>query len=941
MKTFLQEIADTLRDQQASWENLTVIFPNRRATLYFRKELAKGLSSPQWSPTVLTIEEFIEQFSPLRETDKLSLVIRLFKVFQKVTGSQETIDQFYYWGEMLLRDFDELDKNLVNAEMLFRDLRNQKELDSYFDYLTEEQKKYLLDFWHTLDPATSENKKAFLEVWERLYPVYTEFRRQLQQDRLAYSGMMHREVAESIDSIFKPNSTLSKEDTIIFAGFNALTNAEERIISWLVKNRKAKVFWDEDEFYVSTAHREAGTFFRQYRNHAVLGATFPAELSSNLKNKKKVNLVGVSQKAGQPKLLSQQLEEAIQSSGNDNEWASNTVIVLPDENLLTSVLYSLPESLKAINVSMGYSLVNTPYYSLIDFLFDLHRHKRKEEFYFKNVLAILNHPYIKPYQKSDVQLIQKLIVDKNLVHISPSLFVGQVELLRKIFKPINSEAFITYLLEIIELLAKSSEDKILETEFAFHFHQMLLRIQEVAPEITDMPMLQRLFRQMARSEKVPFKGEPLKGIQIMGVLETRNLDFENVFILSLNEGLWPASARQGSYIPYNIRKAYGLPTAQYQDAMYAYLFYRLLQRANRVDLYYNTEPDVTGTGEMSRYLYQIMYETGWKYDHKILYNKIELHSALPITIEKDADVLKKLNRYLSKELTPSTLNSYIECRLKFYFRHLIGLKEMDEVEEAADARMFGNIFHDVLQTFYTEQKEVTGKWQIHKGHFSNLDQKLEKLIELAFSKQFNHKESEKMEYEGHQLIVKEMVKRMAERVLQLDESYAPFEIVMLEESNFKTEITVSQYDKDIVVSIGGKIDRVDLKDNTIRIIDYKTGRDENSFDSIASLFERTEKRNKAAFQAMLYGWIYWKEKALPYQQLQPGLINRKEIFKSDYKYGLQMGKEQLPDVSLLLPEFENHLRQLLTELFDPAQPFDQTKVLKNCEYCSYKEICRR
>jgi hypothetical protein len=941
MKTFLSEIADTLRDQRSSWENLTVIFPNRRAALYFRKELAKGLSSPEWSPAIFTIEEFIEQFSPLHETDKLSLVIRLFKAFQKVTGSQETIDQFYYWGEMLLRDFDELDKNLVNAEMLFRDLRNQKELDAYFDYLTEEQKKYLLDFWQTLDPATSENKKAFLEIWERLYPVYQEFKKHLRQDQLAYSGMIHREVADSIDSIFNERINLLKDNTIIFAGFNALTNAEERIISWLVKNRGAKVFWDEDEFYVGTSHREAGTFFRQYRAHPVLGATFSSSLPNNLRKEKKINLIGVSQKAGQPKLLSQQLEETIQSLGNDSEWASKTVIVLPDESLLTSVLYSLPEPLKAINVSMGYSLVNTPYYSLIDFLFELHRHKRKDEFHFRNVLAILNHPYIKPYQKSRTQLIQKLIVDKNLIHVRPSLFIDKGKLLEKIFIPTNAETFITYLLEIIELLANSSEDKILETEFAFHFHQMLSRIQEVAPEITDLQMLQRLFRQMARSEKVPFKGEPLRGIQIMGVLETRNLDFENVFILSLNEGLWPASARQGSYIPYNIRKAYGLPTAQHQDAMYAYLFYRLLQRASRIDLYYNTEPDLIGTGEMSRYLYQIMYETAWKYNHKILYNKIELKSTLPITIEKRADVLERLTKYLSKELTPSTLNSYIECRLKFYFRHLIGIKEVDEVEEAADARVFGNIFHDVLQAFYAEIKVVNGARKVEKVYFSNLDRRLEELIELAFSKQFNHKEGKRVEYEGHQLIVKEMVKKMVERVLQLDKSYAPFEIVMLEEGDFKTQLTILQQGKEISISIGGKIDRVDVKDNLVRIIDYKTGRDENAFDSIVSLFDRSEKRNKAVFQAMLYGWVYWKEKALAYQQLQPGLINRREIFKSSYKYGLVRGKELLADVSPILPEFENHLVQLVTELFDPTQPFDQTKVLKNCEYCSYNAICGR
>jgi hypothetical protein len=941
MKTFIQEIADAVHAQHVAWENLTVIFPNRRAAVYFRRELAKGLAKPEWSPAVLTIEEFIGSFSLLREADKLSLVIRLFKTFKRITGSQETIDQFYYWGEMLLRDFDEIDKNLVNAEMLFRDLSNQKDLDAYFDYLTEEQKRFLSDFWQTMNPVTSENKRHFLEIWKGLYPVYKEFRRELASDSLAYSGMIHRGVAELIEEICK--SQLSEGGSYFFAGFNALTLAEEKIISCFVRNKGAKVFWDEDEFYISTPHREAGTFFRQYRQHPVLGPTFPAQATSYLSSPKKINLLGVPQKAGQPKLLSQQLQEAIQSaSSNSTEIGSETVIVLPDESLLTSVLYALPLSLKSINVTMGYGLVNTPYYSLIDFLFDLHLHKRKESFYYRYVLAVLHHPYIKARLGESAQSIPRLIVAKNVVYIPPSMFQGEHPLLQSIFRLIESDKFVTYLLEIISQLATSKDTRLLESEFAFHFHRMLSRIQEVAPDITELRMLQRMFRQIARSEKVPFSGEPIQGIQIMGVLETRNLDFENVMVLSVNEGLWPASTRQGSYIPHNIRRAYGLPTSQHHDAIYAYLFYRLLQRAKRIDLYYNTEPDVLGAGEMSRYLYQIMYETGWKHSHKVLYNPLQLHSSKPITIDKNADVLDRLNKYFTKELTPSTLISFLECRLKFYFKHLIGIREADEVEEAADVRMFGNIFHDVMYFFYSDNKPKVGVWQIREEHFANIDKKIEELIERAFRKQFDYREARAIDYEGHQLIVKEMVAKMAKYVLENDKAYAPFEIKMLEEKDFKTSIAISQNGKHIHVALGGTIDRVDHKEGTVRVIDYKTGRDENSFSNIASLFDRDDsKRNKAAFQAMFYAWVYARKTTTPDQKLQPGLINRKEIFKKDFEYGLSMGDKLLQDVTFLLPEFEENLMKLLEELFNPQQPFDQTKEVKNCVYCEYKEICGR
>jgi ATP-dependent helicase/DNAse subunit B len=381
--------------------------------------------------------------------------------------------------------------------------------------------------------------------------------------------------------------------------------------------------------------------------------------------------------------------------------------------------------------------------------------------------------------------------------------------------------------------------------------------------------------------------------------------------------------------------------------MYAYLFYRLLQRAERVDLYYNTEPDKLGTGEMSRYLYQLIYETGWKHERKILYNPVQVHQKEAITIEKKRDVLQKLERYFGKALTPSTLNTYLECRLKFYFRHLVELKEPEEVEEEADARIFGNIFHKVMELFYLDLKSPSGDWIVRDENFTNLDAKLEHYIERAFREHFHLADSKKMNYNGLQLVVKEMVKKLALQVLAKDKKYAPFTIEFLEGNNFNTNISVLQRDKKLNIVLGGKVDRADRKENTIRILDYKTGGDLNLFKSIEALFDSNdEKRNKAAFQAMFYALVYVRRNQNLFTpssntKLQPGLINRKDIFKSDFEYGLYLNKERLEDVRNLLPEFETHLQTLLQELFNPDQPFDQTNVLKTCSYCSYKEICGR
>jgi hypothetical protein len=943
VKPFLKEVAESILKAYPRPEVLTLVFPNRRAAIYFQKYFSDSLLKPSWAPRLITIEEFFSHQCNLNQPDHLSLIFRLYQVYQTVMGTQEPFDRFYFWGEMLLRDFEEVDKYLVNASQLFKDLSKLKELDESFDYLTEEQKQFLKDFWLHFEEKPSSNKEEFLKIWRKLPKIYASFSKSLKKDGLAYEGMIHREVAGNIKDLktdFAANT--------IFIGFNALTSAEELVISKYVE-AGASVYWDLDSYYLDNRSQEAGLFLRQYQRHPVLGKTFSSESYSHfLSDDKSICLTGVSQRIGQAKLITGQLEELI-ANGQFRE--GNTVIVLPDESMLLPMMNSLPEKLETVNVTMGYPLRSTPLYNLLDLVIEMQVQRKGQSFSHRQVTAILSHAYFLSLAGDEAQRMNDDIVKRNRVFVPFSELMASQSFMNEVFKVIEPNEASGYLLRIVEELGASFADRQgFDKEYAYHFHLHISRLHEIlnsATQTTDWRGFQKLFRQVVLSQKIPFSGEPLKGLQIMGVLETRNLDFENVFILSMNEGMLPAPARQGSYIPHSIRKAYGLPTHEYQDAMYAYLFYRLLQRAETIQLYYNTEPDIIGNGEMSRYVQQLLLESGLKIKKSVLHNPVHIHEVKPILIPKTEEIMNLLSAYLKKsdggdadrKLSPSVLNDYIECTFKFYLKHLALLKEADEVEEDLDARIFGNLLHQVMNWFYEELRKKNN--EITEKDFEKIDERLEVLIGKAFRKLYYMKEDEEVIYEGQRVVVKEIVKEFAKRILEKDKSYAPFQLTMLEE-NFAEYIPIDETRK---VKIGGNIDRADRKGDVVRVIDYKTGKDELNFESISSLFAHDGKRNKAAFQTMLYAYVYYLQHPIGKEQIQPGLLNRKNLFADNFTFGHEMGKGRskvkITDAKPLLGEFEAHLKDTLAELFNPAIPFKQATDTLPCVFCSYKNICYR
>lgn len=975
MKTFLQEVAEKVYREHPDMEDVTVVFPNRRAALYFRKHLSVFLKRPVFAPQIRTIEEFIGGFSHLQVPEKLVLISVLYQAYKKVVASgkdhdSESVDnleKFLFWGEMLLRDFDEVDKYGISAGQLFKDLSHQKELDASFDYLTEEQQEFLKNFWGNFDENQSVNKKRFVALWRKLDDLYEQFKGDLLARGYAYEGMLHRTVADQLETLAP--AKMQKASRVVFAGFNALTVAEEKIISFFVEQYAAKVYWDADAYYLNNAVQEAGKFLREYQERPVLGKTFSPDVPANFQEKissgSEVHLFGAAQPVGQAKLMAQVLKSELLKGMNPEE----TLIVLADEKLLMPVLHGVSGAVEKLNVTMGFPLGSTPFFNFIELLIDLQISRKESHFNHRQVLGILGHPYVVSADPVSAHNKRKEILSQNWVHIPKSYLATGVPLHRIIFQEVIagshsvSIALIHHLQDVIQEVGGLSSIGDFDKEYAFQFLKFFNQLESVLsadaeglrekhglrsspPDVKGMKSFLRLFRQLVRMQKIPFRGEPLKGLQIMGVLETRNLDFKNVFMLSLNEGSFPSVGNKGSYIPHNIKKAYGLPTPAHQDAMYSYLFYRTLQRAENIFLFYNSETDVLGQGEMSRYLQQLLFESGLNIRRHVLHNPVQPQGITPVTIAKDPEMLETLeklnegNAYF-RGISPSALNSYIECRLQFYFRHVAKIREPKEVEEELDARVLGNFLHDVMENFYKDLTHRKGRNRIEKTDFKNAGQTIDLLIDQVFIKAYKLDPDRPVEYAGQRLVVREVVRRFATRIIKIDEEYAPFTIEALEKQGLTYAVKIDRAPFQVI--LGGKIDRVDSNGEEMRIIDYKTGKDALDFESIASLFSRSGRRNKAAFQTLLYALMYIHSNGRRHNagRVVPGLINRMNLFDEGFTFGLKIGRQPVDDVEALFPEFEENLKALFEELFDPGQPFDQTANTDYCKYCAYSQICYR
>ena len=942
MSSFLHLLAkDLIQRQGDHFDDLSIIFPNKRAGLFFAKELATFIDKPVWMPEIITLGEFIEQHTGLKKADDLPLIIKLYKAYQSVSGTTERFDDFYYWGNMLLGDFDDIDKYLVNAKDLFSNLTALKEIERSFPYLSPEQAEIIQSFWSSFHPDKfSQEQLEFIHVWEKLYPTYRCFKEKLLSEKLCYEGMGQRLFCESIH-------TVHTDKSIIFAGFNALNFCEKKIFSHFRDNGKALFYWDYDLYYLSNENHEAGRYIRE--NMKLFPNALGLEHFNNFRyNNKHIEYISVPSVIGQAKLIPSLLQSFHLDS---NISPIDTAIVLCDEKLLTPVLHSIPDFVKKINITMGYPARNTAIAALISMLGDLKHYAKKEStmtyYYYKPVIALLNHELIQSTCPGEIHRITDYINTRNIVYVKEKSLQFN-EITRTIFSS-QEESLPTYLLNVLKKLlaslpTESQANTAIEKEFIFTLYTIIQSIENTfhEEEITpDDPFYIRMIGKILQELSIPFSGEPLEGMQIMGLMETRMLDFKKLILLSVNEGIIPQNSYSSSFIPYNLRIGFNLPTPEHQDALFAYYFYRLLQRAEQVELLYANTTKGTSGGEMSRFLYQIKYESGLQIRETNFQNDISVQNIPSLTIPKNKSILQQLERYTrqgEKGISPSALNTYMECHLRFYFKYIARIKEKEEIAEELDQRLLGTIFHQATQTLYQtlSREEITlEKLEI----LSQNDTLIEEHIRQAYSELYDTAVSQMMESGTNDLVLS-VVKKYIKKVLEYDKTLCPFQIISMEK-NYRSSVRIQSSEGAKTVYVEGDIDRVDKTSRGIRVIDYKTGTDKTEFKDLASIFDITNKqRNKAAFQTLLYCMMY--EYGNPgADPIQPGIYSTKLLFTPNYDYLLKYNNEPIYRFKPYESEFNRLLVRLLEELFSADHPFEQTPIREKCKHCPYNEICKR
>ena len=953
METFLKQVAaDLYRKMNGDFTKVAVVFPNKRASLFFNEYLAQESDRPVWSPAYVSISELFRQSSQWVTGDSTKLVCDLYKVFRAITGSKESLDEFYFWGEMLISDFDDADKNMADTKALFSNLKDLNKLTGEYDFLEEGQKETLSQFFRNFSiEQVTELKRRFISLWDVLGDIYTQYKELLREQGIAYEGMLYREVTETMDVQQFPY------DKYVFVGFNVLNKVEQTLFSKLHEAGKALFYWDYDTFYLNKHPHEAGEFIR--RNLKNFPSELPPSLFDHLNHPKEITFIESPTENGQARYLPQWIRE------NLTENEKETAVVLCNEAMLQPVLHSLPDNVRHINITMGFPLSQTPAYSFVKTLLELHiagYNSRSGRYQFAEVISVLKHPYTQ-LLSGEAAPLEKELTEKNRFYPLPSE-LERDEALSLLFKPCSHnlelcKRLADILKQVAQLYRKqaaSTSDALdqLYREALFKSFTMVNRFHALL-ESKDLEVqpatFHRLLVRVMSTASIPFHGEPAIGMQVMGVLETRNLDFRHLVLLSVNEGQLPKSRGDSSFIPYNLRKAFGMTTIEHKIAVYAYYFYRLLQRAERITLIYNTSSDGLNRGEWSRFMLQFLIEWPHPITRQFLEAGQSPQGTSPITVEKTPDVMRRMQSLFDvranpkAKFSPSALNYYLDCPLKFYYRYVAGLSAPDEVSAEIDSATFGSIFHYAAEHIY---KDLTTHGKvINKEALETLlrnEVKLQDYVDTAFKKLFfNVPQNEKPEYNGVQLINSAVIARYLKQLLQNDLRYAPFTFIASEME--VDEPIAIQTPKGVIKSrIGGIIDRMDSKDGTLRIVDYKTGGDADTPPHVESLFIPDKKRSNYVFQTFLYAAIMCRKQ--PTMKIAPALLYIHRAATETYSPVIQMGeprkpKEAVEDFSKYEKEYRERLQGLLEEIFNPEKSFTQTEIIEKCTYCDFKALCKR
>ncbi|WP_080905188.1 PD-(D/E)XK nuclease family protein [Parabacteroides sp. Marseille-P3160] len=954
MKPFLYQVASVFyREYGSRVYQLAFVFPNRRAGLFFRKYLSEIAGKPVFSPTILTINDLFNRLSGKQPADRIRMLFLLYGSYIRRSGSTESFDEFLYWGEMLLNDFDDVDKYLANARMLFSNVTDLRRIETDFGFLNEKQIAAIRSFWSSFQPKRENpGQQQFLAVWEILYDLYTDLRSALSEEGQGYEGMIYREVVEHLKETGACDLPYPK---IVFVGLNALSEVEKTLLNLLQKQGIADFYWDYDSPMAADPENRASHFSRY--NLSAFPSAHPLPERETPLPSPEIDLIQIPSRIGQAKQVYSLLEKWCGETGMEEEEALRTAIVLPDEQLLIPVLHSIPEQIRRINVTMGYPLAGTPIASLMEYILALQKNVRYTDgeaaFYFRDVLPVLNHRYISSADPETASRLAKDITERNRVYIHSSE-LGKTPLLSLLFAtPQGVDELSDYLISLLKELnrrmsADSPEEEEvqrmddLEQEFVYHYYTTVNRLRELIRQekiVMTIDTYFRLLKRVTDTISIPFQGEPLSGLQIMGVLETRALDFDRLIILSMNEGIFPAKKGANSFIPYNLRRGFDLPTYEHQDSVWAYHFYRLIYRAKQICLLYDTRTNGLQTGEVSRFVHQLRYHYHLPIRDRLVVYQVSSSKVPPITVEKTDVIRHKLEAFHRggpRALSASAINTYLDCPLKFYFSVIEDIREEEEVNETIESSLFGSILHKVMELLY---QRLCGQWvtaDLLQGILKNTAL-LTRTLERAFAEVFFQSKTIKP-LTGQNYLIGEMIRKYVMKIIENDCKQTPFRYIESEKRVNKEFLLTDG----TPIQLKGFIDRIDEVEDRLRIVDYKTGAGMTRFSSVGSLFDLSEKmRSKAVMQVFMYAWMY--DGLREGQALQPTIYYMRTLFSPSFDPAvyqqIDRQKEQVSDFSSLRPEFEAGLRTCLDQIFDATTPFVQTPTGKACAYCPFAGIC--
>ncbi len=870
-----------------------------------------------FSPSVKSIEEFTEEVAGLTTLDSVSTLFEFYEVYRNSTPAEEVEDfeTFSHWAQTLIHDFNEIDRYLIPP-------------DSIFNYLARIQD---INHW-SLQAEKTELVSNYLKFWNQLPFYYKELRDRLLKNNHAYQGLIYRRAAEKIE-----NFNSESASKYVFLGFNALNNAEQHIIQYMLE-KNAQVFWDIDEVHFYDKAHDASLFLREY------SSTWPYYKNNEFKfldrsfsSEKNIEMVGVPKNVGQAKYVAELIADL------PREKLNSTAVVLGEESLLLPILNSIPPHIDAVNITMGYPLKYSPLSSLFENLFENFQ-ITNNRFYYKNVISVLSNPVLhKIFGDTENSAITK-IKTENITYLSQlqisELLSAKSDFLQKCFpkheiSPLKALENFHGIIDIIEPFTKTDADSLLR-EFLFQYHQVFEALNVLVNDfahIKTISALHHFFKEVSTSHSIDFQGKPFQGIQLMGMLESRVLDFETVILTSANEGVLPAGKSNNSFIPYELKKEYNLPTYKEKDAVYTYHFYHLLQRAKNIHLLYNTEPDTLMGGEKSRLLTQLEIEK--QSAHRIL-NRIIVPEVPAIdkklkSVKKTPAVLEKIYKLATSGFSPSALTTYIRNPLDFYQQYILGIRDEEMVEETVASNTLGTIVHDTLEAFY---KPLTGK-DLTLEHLEDFKKRIPHEVQQQFKKTY----SANLKFQGKNLLILEVVKRFVFNFLKMEQKELDSgkKIKILEiESKLMAKMDIPGLD--FPVTIKGKVDRVDSCDGRLRIIDYKTGKVDQHQLEIVEWNELTSDYDKYAkpFQVLMYADIIYKNNTHSFPA-EAGVISFKNLNSGFLKFYEKdkPGRGALKNSQIsesILKNFEDQLKNLLLEICNPAIDFIEKEIKEHGNY---------